>query len=260
MSEQVSRLPIIRKTIKTNVDFFTVIVLGDIHFGHKSCDERACGEMVNWIAEKDPNEFGVILTGDLIENVLPTSKGSLFEMKYPSPEVQIEKVTELLQPIAGHTLLLCDGNHEDRTQRTAGITPSRYIAKDLGVPYVGYHGIMELTLQNKGHREQYTIYAEHGCGSIPKAVAGRYSKLEAIQKQVEADVYVKGHIHHKNVFAKEVWKKVGGQMVKRKVVFASNGSYLIDAEYAIRSGFEPTTPGVARVQLSSKSFNIHSSI
>ena len=259
--EQISKLPIVKKIIKTNSEWFKLIFMGDIHVGHENCDERSAGEMVNWIASQNINECGVILTGDLIENVLPSTKGSSFEMKIPSPEKQIERVTNLLRPLAKHVLMLCDGNHEDRTQRTAGITPSRYIAKDLGVNYVGYHGLLELSLQFKGHQKEiYNIYAEHGCGSIPKAVAGRYSKLESIQKQVEADVYGKGHIHHKNMFAKEVWKKIGGQMVKRKVMFVSNGSYLIDAEYAIRSGFEPTTPGVARVDLSSKNFNIHGSI
>lgn len=260
MSEQVSKLPLIRKTIKTPMDWFTLVALGDIHIGHKNCDERAAGEMVNWIASKDPNEYGVILTGDLIENVLPTSKGSLFEMKYPSPEEQVEVATKLLKPLSKHILMLCDGNHEDRSQRTAGLTPSRYIAKDLGVPYVGYHGMLELSLQHKGHREVYNVYAEHGCGSIPKAVGGRYNKLESIQKQVDADVYVKGHIHHKCAFDKRVWKKVNGVMRTRKVMFIANGSYLIDAEYAIRSGFEPTEPGVAKVLLSTKEFNIHSSI
>jgi predicted phosphodiesterase len=181
-------------------------------------------------------------------------------MNYPNPDEQVERVTELLKPISKHVLMLCDGNHEDRSQRTSGLTPSKYIAKSLDVPYVGYHGMLELGLHHRAHREIYNIYAEHGCGSIPKQVGGRYSKLESIQKQVEADIYLKGHIHHKCTFPKKVWKKVNGTMVARKIMFAANGSYLIDAEYAIRSGFEPTEPGVAKVLLSTKDFNIHSSI
>lgn len=258
--EQVSALPLLKRNIKTNQEWFTLIALGDIHIGHQNCDERAASEMINWIASKNPVDFGVILTGDLIENVLPTTKGSLFEMKYPSPEKQIEVATKLLEPISKHILMLCDGNHEDRSQRTAGLSPSKYIAKDLGVPYVGYHGMLELTLQNKNHKEVYDIYSEHGCGSIPRTAGGRYSKLESIQKKVDADVYVKGHIHHKCAFPKKVWKKIGSKMISKKVMFVSNGSYLIDAEYAIRSGFEQTEPGVAKVLLSTKDFNIHSSI
>ena len=254
------RLPLLRKLVRTNKKWFTEIVFGDIHLGHERCDERACGEMVNWIARQPMDEFGVILTGDLIENVLPTSKGSLFEMKYPSPERQVEEVIKLIKPIAGHVHMMCDGNHEDRTMRTAGISLSRIIARELKVPYVGYHGMLELTLQKQGKKQVYMVYGEHGCGSIPKTVGGRLNKLESIQEQVEADVYIKGHIHHKCSFPGRVWKKVNGVMVDRKIMFASNGSYLKDAEYAIRSGFKPTEPGVAKVLLSTTDFNIHSSI
>lgn len=256
----VSKLPLIQKTIKTKIDWFTLIAFGDVHIGHINCDEEAANDMVKYIAGKDPSNYGVILTGDLIENVLPTTKGSLFEMSNPNPDEQIDKAIEMFTPIKRHILMMCDGNHEDRTVRTCGLSPSKYIAKGLGVNYVGYHGMLELNLESNKHKEVYNVYSEHGCGSIPKSVSGRYGKLESIQKQVEADVYVKGHIHHKNVFAKEVWKKIGRSMVKRKVMFASNGSYLMDAEYAIRSGFEPTTPGVAKILLSTSSFNIHSSI
>lgn len=260
MSEAKSKLPIIRKNVKSTSEWYTLIAFGDIHLGHNSCDEEAAAEMVKWIAKKSINECGVVLTGDLIENVLPSTKGSLFEMKYPSPDKQVEVVTELLKPMAKNILMVCDGNHEDRTQRTAGITISKTIAKDLGAPYVGYHGMLDLTLQHGKQKQLYSIYVEHGCGAIPRSVGGRYNRLESIQKQVEADIYIKGHIHHKCVFSKRVWKRVNGNTVKRKIMFASNGSYLQDAEYAIRSGFEPTEAGVAKILLSSKDFNTHCSI
>src|SRR3989339_433711 len=129
--EQVSKLSLIRKNIQVNKDTFHMIIFGDLHIGHQSCDEREIGKMVNWIAKEDPKEFGVILTGDLIENVIPSSKGLPFEMKYPSPTKQMEVATKMLLPISKHIHMLCDGNHEDRSQKTAGISPSYLMAKDL---------------------------------------------------------------------------------------------------------------------------------
>lgn len=254
------KLPIINRVIKNKVDWFTLVALGDLHVGHKDCDEEGINNMVKWISEKKPEEYGVILTGDLIENVLPSSKGSLFEMKYPSPDDQVEITVKMLKPIAKHIFFMCDGNHEDRTQRHAGITVSKYIAKELEVPYVGYHGMLNLKLQNGGKNQSYFVYAEHGCGSIPRSIGGKYNKLVSIQNQVEADVYIKGHIHQKLVFDKMVWKVKNGRPVKSKIMFASNGSYLVDAEYALRSGFEPSGPGVAKINLATDRFNIHSSI
>ena len=257
------KLPIIRKTISTGIDFFTLVALGDIHYGQEACDVEAVKETVAYLAKKDPKNYGVVLTGDLIENVIIGSKGSPFEMTEADPEKQIEQVSEILAPIKKHILMMCDGNHEDRTRKNTGMSPSKSIARNLDCHnvYVGYHGILELTLQhNKNHKETYDVYVEHGCGSVPKNISARVTKMETIQKQIDADVYIKGHVHHKNAVAKEVWKKRNGVMVKRKVMFTSNGSYLMDPEYAIRSGFEPTTPGVAKVQFGTESFNIHCNI
>lgn len=259
-AEKKDPLPLVRKTISTSIDFFTLVALGDIHYGQEACDVEAVEETVDYLSKKDPKNYGVVLTGDLIENVIIGSKGSPFEMSEPDPDKQVDKVSELLTPIKKHILMMCDGNHEDRTKKNTGISPSKCIARNLGCTYVGYHGILELTLQHKSHKEVYDVYVEHGCGSVPKNISSRIAKMESIQKQIDADIYIKGHVHHKNAVSKEVWKKRNGIMVKRKVMFTSNGSYLMDPEYAIRSGFEPTTPGVAKVQLGTESFNIHCNI
>lgn len=260
MVNEPEKLMVVNKTIKANSDHYAIIGLGDLHVGHDCCDEDAINDMVKWISEKDKAQVGVVLTGDLIENVLPTTKGSLFEMKYPSPQKQLDVVCDMLRPIAGHILMMCDGNHENRTSNNSGIIVSKIISKELKIPYVGYHGILNLNLVNRNKKVNYVAYAEHGCGAIPRSVGGRYNRLTSIQSQVEADIYLKGHIHHKLVFDKRVWKFRNGKMEKRKIIFASNGSYLMDAEYAIRSGFEPTNHGVAKVLLSTKEFNIHCNI
>ena len=257
----IQRLPLVPKNVACGSDWYTLIALGDIHFGHTAVDEEGFLKMIGWIRGHSPTNLGVVLTGDLIENVIPGSKGNMFEMKYPNPEEQIERVLAMLKPISPFVLMMVDGNHEDRAQRVAGMAVSRRMARELGVPYAGYHGALDLKLKHgRGNFIPYLTYVEHGCGAIPKQMSGRYNRLESIQSMVDADIYIKGHIHHKLAFAKRVWRKIGGRMVKRKCMFASNGSYLADAEYAIRMGYEPTEPGVAKLMISSEEFNIHCSI
>lgn len=249
-----------RKTIVTSEDWVKYIVAGDFHIGQQSCDEMGIKRFIDWIISKDPKTHRLLLTGDIIENVILGSKGSPFEMVHANPEKQIDVALELLTPAKSYIDVYCDGNHEYRTEKTTGISVSKTISMRLGVPYAGYRTMLEVTMGAKKNPQTYLIYVEHGAGSIPKSAGSRYNKLVSVGRDIVADVYVKGHIHHKLAYPKSVWKEVGGVMVKRKTMYVSNGSYLDDAEYAVRSGYDPTEPGVAKIELSTKRFNIHCSV
>ncbi len=261
MAKRSGALTLHRHTVTTNNKWWNLLILGDFHIGQTACNENEIIKMVKYIQSKPISEHGVLLTGDLIENVHPTSKGSLFEMAHPDPEDQIDIVIEILEPIKKYILLMVDGNHEHRTANATGIDVMKTIATRLGgIPYYGYRAMIDLTLKRRKITQTYNIYAEHGCGSIPNTVGGRYNKLAKIQNSIVADAYIKGHIHHKLVFPKMVWKKEGKKVELKKIMFASNGSYLQDAEYAIRSGYDPTEPGVAKISLLTDEYDIHASI
>lgn len=247
--------------IKTTHEWFNLIVAGDFHLGQKATDETSLKNMIDWLATKDKKTYGMVLTGDIIENVIIGSKGSPFEMVHPNPKDQLDIALELLEPVKDYILLMCDGNHENRTEKVTGISPLKILAKDLGVPFHGYRSMLKLGLKRpKKKVVYYNIYVEHGCGSIPKKIGGRYTKLADISNTIEADVYIKGHIHHKLVFPRTVWRNIGEKMSTVKIMYASNGSYLIDPDYAVRSGFEPTEPGVTKIYLKTDERNIHGSV
>lgn len=255
-------LKIIKHNVVANNEWLEVVLLGDFHVGHKRCDEEAIEEAVKWIASKSPKETKVLLMGDLIENVIQGSKGTSFECVHPNPEDQMKIAIDLLKPITntGHIIAMCDGNHEHRTERVTGVSLSKFMAKDLNVPYHGYHCLVDLGITYKKNTEQYLIYMEHGCGSIPKNMSGKYKRLEEIQSRVTADVFVKGHIHHKLAFPKVVWRMNKGRMERHKIMFASSGAYVIDPDYAIRSGFEPSEMGMTKLLLCGSRYNIHCTI
>lgn len=262
MPEVACNLQLISRTIKVKGDWFKLIILGDFHIGQEACADERLKRDLRWIATKDPKEYGVVLMGDLIENVIKGSKGSQFEMADPSPDSQMDTAVELLTPIKKYILAMCDGNHEYRTMREAGISLTKTMGQRLGVEQrtYDYRCMLELNLVRGKHPPQtYDVYLHHGVGSSGATTGGRINRLEKPQRNVCADVYAMGHIHHKLASDRVMWSKVNGKMVQRRIQFVSCGSYLTDAEYAVRAGMEPTRPGMARVDLATTRYNIHCS-
>lgn len=257
-----SELKLIRRRIKTSEDFFKLIVMGDFHIGQQACEEERLKRDIDWIATKNPKNYGVVLLGDLIENVIKGSKGSQFEMSDPLPDSQMDTVVELLTPIKKHIIAMCDGNHEYRTMRDAGVSLTKTMAQRLGLQqkFYDYSCMVELSLERKKKVQMYDIYLEHGAGSLGRTPGARMNKIERAQRQINADIYLMGHVHHKLMSEREVTYKVGNKMVKKTILFATCGSYLIDAEYARRCGFEPTKPGMTRVDLGTTRYDVHCSI
>jgi len=243
--------------IKSKDPWFKILLLGDFHYGHNECDDYALRDMIHWIAGKDPRTHGVILTGDNTENVLPSSKGSAFDLKIPDPKKQIEGIAKILKPIAPFILAMYDGNHSYRSQVAAGYRPDEEVAKLLGLEsrFMGYSGYFRLALPQK-----YLIWGEHG-SSNSRTASGKIRVLTRMAVQHPgADLYVQGHIHHKFAIPDRVEVAEGNYIRSRKIIFAANGSYLMGPEYAQRLGFTWGGPGAIRLELNATRKNIHAEV
>ncbi|GAG02627.1 unnamed protein product, partial [marine sediment metagenome] len=123
------------KDVTCRSDWYTVYLLGDTHTGERNFMEKECVSMVDYIASHQQN--GVILTGDLTENVLPSSVGTMFDLAIASPVGQREKITEILSPIKKQLLVSVDGNHSYRSKRAADFCPDGAVSESLGLPSGG---------------------------------------------------------------------------------------------------------------------------
>ncbi len=85
-----------------------VMPIGDVHFGAKTCNEEM---FLNAIAECIRRKIYVVGMGDMLETSIVGSVGGPFGQLY-TPEQQMEKMVEMLQPLADAGLLLGihDGN------------------------------------------------------------------------------------------------------------------------------------------------------
>lgn len=237
-------------------------IFGDFHVGHKGCDEEGIAEMVSYISQQDPRTTFVILTGDNTENVLPSSKGSAFDLSIPAPSDQIKRAAELLKPISHLVVAGYDGNHSYRSTIATDHSPDKEVLEAMGIGdrFMGYSGYFNIEFSSRGHTQKYTVWGEHGSKNSSTMAGKIRILLNMITLHPDADLYAMGHIHTKLAVPYRLVRVVNRKEVVQKVMCASNGSYLIDAEYAKRSGFVFGGPGVAKIQLCTRRRDIHCSV
>ena len=178
-----------------------VIPFGDTHIGSAECHYKGLEYMVEYVLAED-NRF-VVLTGDLVDNSIKSSKGSIYEATM-SPNEQIATAVNLLRPIAKANRILCalDGNHEQRTFREVDLSPTRIIALELGVVDLWRHDQAFLYLdlhdgktpRRGARRPRYSIGVAHGTGGGTSAGAG-INKVKGFALSMGVDLLISGHTH-----------------------------------------------------------------
>jgi len=183
------------------------------------------------------------LLGDLTENALPSSVGSVFEQVYP-PEEQLRVAHEILEPIRDYILGGVGGNHGHRTFRVAGVDPDQLICGNLGAPYFGSTCAGRVQVGSAHWR----IMAHHGAGG--GALLG--SKLNVVAEKMTKiypmeHLYLAGHTHA-DVAGSDRRKYVNvtshGVEVKEHIRhFSGTGSLLsYDGSYAEDKLLPPASP------------------
>jgi len=247
------------KTIITTSDWFNLYLIGDFHIGQSATDTKKLDDSINYLSSKDSTNSGVILLGDLIENVVPGSKGSPFELNIPDPEKQMDLAATYITKIENILLASVEGNHELRTRHRTGqllgknILEKVYSKKKSDDYYLGLCGILNLTFKNtKGKLLQsYKIFVTHGTGNSG-SISGKLTKVHSLKDRAYADLYFQGHLHYKLGLCDYIIK----DDVIQKRIFACCSSYLIDAEYAQEFGFKPADYGINTISINTRESNM----
>lgn len=129
---------------------------------------------------------------------------------------------------------------------------TEYIAKRLGVPYLGEReGFAVVKFVTDGAMSfQYIIHVRHGKGgaSTPGGDVGALIKQE---NGFVADLHLGGHTHKSNVH-NGVITFINSQCVRKEKVtwFMRGGSFLDKPEYAKKSEYTPLPCGWGEIELS----------
>jgi len=245
-------------TFDPDFEEIELIPSSDIHYGNPLCSKKHVLRHIDYLAEK-PNRL-THLNGDMCESTLKTSKGEIYK-QVGSPDDQWQWIAEKFYKVRKQIIGVTDGNHEGRIYDSCGISVSRLIAKELGVPFRA-EGMLHKISFGKGNSFHdnkpyvYWAYFTHGYGGA-RTAAAKAKKVENTSTFIHADVYGMSHDHVVNAAPviylipdnrththSENGFTVGKISAKRKILVKTN-AFVKWGGYAETGGFPPsdlTTP------------------
>lgn len=218
--------------------------LGDIHRGSKVHDTKLFQKAINYI--KNHNNCFWYSTGDMLDVNIPSSK--FFDTASAPLSVEQQALYYELDEIADKGLFIVGSNHHKRFERVTGLNLDEIIAKDLGIDYLGYSTVVNITCI----RTSYFMVAHHGTGngSTMGAKANRLEKFGSLYHG--ADIYTKGHTHTYTTF-KSTMKYIDR---KRNLISHIEANFVSTAHclqwkgsYGEEKEYPETTPGFSIIRL-----------
>ena len=240
--------------------------LGDCHLGNKGCSVEHLQADVKRIAE-DPHAR-VVLMGDLADYIGPTDKR--WDAANISSAARVADladwgnylaglVVNMFRPIAGKIIGALSGNHEATFQARQAQQLHSWTCQQLGIPDLGFSCFLDLCFQRRldkaGTSRRYRIFAHHGAGAAQSA-GGKINRLMPSMSANEADVYLVGHVHERDVKRMEnlAANDTCTKITSRKKLGLFTGTYLrtyhegTNAGYGERAGYRPVPLGCSVVE------------
>ena len=176
-------------------DAIEIYPINDVHLGDLACEQKKFEKFLDYILEK-PNRY-VILNGDIINNNLKSSVGSVYDDTM-RPKEQKKLAKKLLWKIRRRILSAVDGNHEWRSKKETDESITEDIAEYLGVPYSDDSAVLKVTFGRKRNskRQCYTIFHRHTLGGGRKS-GSSLNQAEEEALNIACDIFIFGHVHRK---------------------------------------------------------------
>lgn len=220
-------------------EFVEILNAGDLHAGDPNCDTKMVEDAVAWVLEK-PYRF-MNIVGDILNAAIKSSVSDVYSSM--TVDDSIDLVVRLLKPAAEAGKILCvlDGNHDRRVWKEVGLDPVKYVCHRLGIEYAGMECYQVLSLGNHNPRAtdrvrpiHYAGYLTHGAGG-GRTVGAKMNGVKQLEDIVNADYYVRGHVHQPAVFSslRLVPDSQYRRIVEQEVYFISVGASLNRGGYAV---------------------------
>lgn len=246
-------MQITQYNFNTDISLFNI---GDLHRADHSCDVETFHRIIDRIA-RDPNAYWVS-TGDLLNVAVRNGKHASI---YGSAtlEEEFETLVEELAPIKHKCLGVVNSNHSQRVQNSVGINIDKLFCKELGVPYLGDFGVLNLTLQ----RTSYYVVMHHGSPGGGGRMKGAKANLLDSMEQIlpAADLYLTGHTHQFMHHINEVRSidRKRNLIAEHKSWFCTTGHFLKwENSYAQTLRLRPAPIGAAKMDMKASMVGHHS--
>lgn len=213
-----------------------ILPIGDVHLGALEHNAKEWEKFVKWVEEQE--DTYLFLLGDLVNNSVKTSKGSVYEDMRPME--QKRRMVEYLKPIRHKILAMVSGNHENRTIREVDMDITGDIASKLDIedkyrPDMAFVRVQLWKVPATSRFYQTYIFAlAHG---------STRKKAETFQYAIDGiDAFVSAHTHGENMQrqAKIVVNPRKGTIDYKPVWNIVCSSWLTYGGYAMRKMYLPT--------------------
>lgn len=215
-----------------------IVFTSDWHIGSVGCDMAKLRKDLQTISDY-PNLYCVV-GGDGIDNFVQETKMKASRSQIVPSATQISLFRMALSTVKDKVLALGRGNHDGWSRELADYEPMKEVGRELGIPYVGDEGVVEVKMVEGGKVGQsYTILRRHKYHGESKD-----DPTVAIVKMYDLgnEVFDIGVLEHRHVgVIKTFWRHGKERFAIR------TGSYKVRDGYARELGFanvEPRTPMV----------------
>jgi len=206
-------------------DYIELIPFSDLHFGNKLCDWNT---FKNYTKLLDNENVYWMCLGDMLDSIIVSDPR--FDTKSCGIGDMVldyaDKIVDVLQPYTDTCIGYLTGNHEEKLRKKVQIDISRYIAKQLGVTYMGYNSLLYLSFNRKHHNSSMVLFATHGYFN-GQSRSGRIRRVEDLCEYFDADIYLFAHTHDLMSTKTTVYSvNRSGQLIQKEKVFILTGGYL----------------------------------
>jgi hypothetical protein len=262
----------------SKADVFTLWGLGDLHVGAAACAENdlrrdiarikddpfalwvGLGDYADFIGYTDAKRFDPDAVADWL------TVRDLGKLGTKS----IERVRDLLKPIAGKCIGLLLGNHEKKYQQVHQQENLHgWLCNEMQVPSLGYCAFVDLIFDRTagvkvpkmndkptGERSSvFRVFAHHGAG-YAQTPGGKLNRLIQFMRMFSADIYFCGHVHDRTARRMSILGADAdcGKIKAVERIGMISGSYLKTYEesvitYGEQKAYEPVPLGAACVSI-----------
>ncbi len=181
---------------------------------------------------------------------------------------QRRRCEEIFSPLVeeGQLIAIGTGNHEEEIHKKYDDDITRNICRDMKVPYAGYQAYIILKFVRNGKTTHFlTIHSWHGSGAA-QTEGARLMRLVRFVNDIEADIYLMGHLHAMTSHTPDRLICRNGQIKSVKLAATICGSWvktynqpeegeIQDPTYGEEKGYKPSRIGMPIIRIEPDNYN-----
>ena len=205
-------------------------VLGDLHLGHPNTHYDRLAREIEVI--RSTADSYVIFAGDLVDGIFWGGESGAEQVM--SISEQHNFMRSIFHALKGKIIMASSGEHDSKWASKTGYDPYDMMSGITGAPYI--RGIAEIMMFVGD--QQYKVVSQHKARGHSMYNKNHSTYREARFSLQDADVYIAGHTHQKQVSQEAIRKFHRSEIVTH----ISIGAYKDNDSYGQREGFPEMYP------------------